>query len=156
MDALQERLEVFLDLLTQEHEAIGALALDRLGEINRGKLQLLEELNSLDRERACLVGQMANLWSLEPASVTLGSIAHRVGGEVGGRLKRQQNQLNESIAAVRERNQFISSLLGRSLTFLHEALRIWYTPESSPAPLYCESGAMRSAQSEGSLLRRKG
>jgi flagellar biosynthesis/type III secretory pathway chaperone len=155
VNALEERLGLFLDLLTEEREAIRTLSVEQLTRINESKLRLIGELSGLDQQRGRLVERLAVLWKVEPSAVTLSMIGDRIGGSVGDKLKRQQDQLRELIAVIRENNEFISSLLTRSLAFLHEALKMWYAPTNTP-PLYSGSGMVHSVQPEGGILRRKG
>jgi flagellar biosynthesis/type III secretory pathway chaperone len=156
LGALRQRMQAFVDLLTQERQAITALAMDQLTSVSEAKLRLLEELNADEDVRKNLVEQLAAMWKIPADSVTIGQIADQAGGAVASQLKQQQADLNSIILAARRSNQVTGALLQRSLTFLHDAVGIMRAPFHVQPSLYSESGSMQASALGSVWLERRG
>jgi flagellar biosynthesis/type III secretory pathway chaperone len=156
LGALRLRTQSFADLLTSERQAIRTLATDQLISLNQAKLRLLKELSTYEDVRKGIVEQLATLWKIPVGSMTMASIADRVGGPIADQLKQQQTQLNHSILTMKRSNQVTGAVLQKSLTFLHEAISVMRAPFQVQLSLYSESGSIQAPALEGGLLERRG
>ena len=78
LDHEHHSLEALLALLNQEQEAIRTLSFDGLTAVTQAKFKLLEEIRTLEDQRATLVMQLAVDWAVEAGDLTLRTIAERL------------------------------------------------------------------------------
>lgn len=156
LEALRQRTQSFVDLLTRERQAIMALAMDQMTIINEAKLQVLKELAIYEDLRKDLIEQLAVIWNIPADAMTIGRIADHAGGQVATALKEQHAQLNHTILAAKRSNQVTGALLHTSLTFFHEAIGIMRAPFQVQLTLYSGSGSVQVSAPAGGMLERKG
>lgn len=155
LDREHHGLEALLALLNQEQEAIRTLSFDGVTAVTRAKFKLLEEIRTLEAQRATLVMQLAADWAVEAGNLTLRTIAERLNAQESAALRRRQGQLQETLLAVRHAGTFIGSLLTNSLALMNECLSAWRRVPTA-VPLYSSSGSLQAAAAGGSLLAKKG
>jgi flagellar biosynthesis/type III secretory pathway chaperone len=156
LEALRQRTQSFVDLLTRERQAIMTLAMDQLTSVNEAKLQVLKELATYEDMRKDLIERLASIWRIPAEEMTIGGIAEHAGGPVATALKQQQAQLNHTILAARRSNQATGALLHKSLAFLQGAVGIMGAPFQVQLALYSESGSMQTSPPAGAMLERRG
>jgi FlgN protein. len=119
---MHDKIVAFQALLVEEQQAIRSLSFGQFTMVTMQKTQLLDEIRELEQLRR-----------------------HRpsaTGAQKSSTESRQQEaELVTAIEHTDRLNQFNAALIGQSLEFLQDALRLWQrSPES--AALYSSSGSM--------------
>jgi flagellar biosynthesis/type III secretory pathway chaperone len=158
LDLLQEeqtRFDTFLELLNHERNTLRALSSTELETLNAAKLDLLNEIQTLERRRIALVSGLSAEWRVPPASLTLRAIGERLGGSIGRECGLRQDRLNATLEAIRQASALNGSVIAKSLAFLDQALSL-VRARPAPPPIYSPSAAIVSAAPDGALIERKG
>ena len=116
-----EKIVAFQALLMEEQQAIRSLSFGQFTTVTMRKSDLLEEIRNLEQQRRALLQDSAGL----PLSSS---------------LQQQEAELASAIGQTDRLNRMNGLLIGQSLEFLEDTLRLWQrSPES--AALYSSSGA---------------
>ena len=129
--------------LEAQDRALRAHDAARIAEATRALDGEIEASSKRAQRRQELVSSLAKLWSVAPSSLTLGSIAERVGDE-GARLGRQRNELQSASAQVAKlgrRNGLVARFHQRLTAEVLQAVLV----QADGAPLH-EGGALVDAE----------
>jgi len=151
----QTRFDTFLELLDHERHALRALSSPELDRLNAAKLELLTDIQGLERRRTALVAALAAEWRVPVAALTLRAIADRVGGQAGQECRQRHERLSATLDRIREVSAVNGAVISRSLAFLDHALSLIRPPASS-ATIYSPSASLVSGAPDGALIERKG
>jgi len=124
LETQQVRFEAFLKGLDRERAGIKSLASASLVEIGESKLALLEDIRLLEEKRSVVVSRLASNWGVQEDTLTLRTIADRVGPIESALLLRLHERLNRVVAAVRDAASFNGELMTRALTFLNQDFEV--------------------------------
>jgi flagellar biosynthesis/type III secretory pathway chaperone len=131
---MHDKIVAFQALLVAEQQAIRSLSFGQFTMVTMQKSQLLDEIRELEQLRR----------HLPPATGAPESSAE---------LRQQETELIMAIGHTDRMNRFNASLIGQSLEFLQDALRLWQrSPES--AALYSSAGSMVAGTT--GMVRTKG
>ena len=116
-----EKIVAFQALLMEEQQAIRSLSFGQFTTVTMRKSDLLEEIRNLEQQRRALLHDSAGL-------------------PLFSSLQQQEAELASAIGQTDRLNRMNGLLIGQSLEFLEDTLRLWQrSPES--AALYSSSGA---------------
>ncbi|MBI5410646.1 MAG: flagellar protein FlgN [Nitrospirae bacterium] len=151
----QGAFDKLLGLLGQEQKAVRTLSSQAMADANLQKLALLEEIGPLEQKRTEVVAELAAEWAVSREELTLRAIAERVGDQDGGALLRKLDQLNKTIAGVRDASEFNGSLIAGALDCFRQLLAACCIPERQT--LYSATGSLQPALTSGqAFVGRRG
>ena len=154
LERIRDCIQALLGLLDDEEVAIRNLSFDGLAQINISKHRLLHEIRQLEEQRAAIIRQMSDQYSIAAHVMGLGEIIQRASREDASRLRQLQRQLSEVAMIAQERNRYLMSLVTRCIEFFRETMNLCQTP-CSETIFYSSSGALQSIPAETGFLERR-
>lgn len=129
----------FLYLLKEERDTIASFSLDRIAEITRKKVDLIDTLREAEGTRAAIVGSFGDSFKVEHIEFTISYLIGIVAEPYASRLKDCANNLSLVVREVSEFNKDNGILIERSLKYINDSIHILsglveerhtYTPHS--------------------------
>lgn len=127
---------------------------DALAAAVAAKLTVLDDLRSLEAQRASLLASLALSWGLAPEELSLREVAARAPASAD-RLLRLGGRLRESMTAALHANRRNGAVIEQVRGFLEESLTRW-RPAEGPSLVYSGAGLAESSGPEAALLDRRG
>ena len=116
LDALEQVLRVqregygrLLEALYRKREAIKCAELERVGEIAKVELTMLERLHELDVRREAAIEGICSIIGIEFEGVTVSAIAQAIDEQRGVRLLALADELRTSIERARSESSIIKT-----------------------------------------------
>jgi FlgN protein len=153
------REETHCDLLhqslQQERDALRRLSVTELPALNEQRLRNLQQLQSLESERAVIVGHVADAWGLPRETVTLQAIIDRLDQREKREVERCHERLTAKVRALRQDTAVNALLVAGIQTLCRKAMHL--TGEALPMQnTYSSSGEYQRVEVGGTMLRQRG
>jgi len=153
------REEAHCDLLhqtlQQERNAIRRLSVTEFPTLNEQRLSNLQQLQSLESERAAVVNHFADAWGLSLTTVTLQAIIDRLDLGDKQNVERCHERLAEKVRVLRQETAVNGLLVAGIQTLCRKAMHL--TGEALPKrDTYSASGESQRVGIGGTMLRQRG
>jgi flagellar biosynthesis/type III secretory pathway chaperone len=147
-DALAENIQ-------RERQALRTLTLTEMGEVNRQRAALLDELLLLETERTAWVAQLADRWNLGSSAISLSVILERIEMAEAQRLEKLYTRMAEKIRSLRHEISINASILNSLQSFIRKGLNV-VRQAAAPPGLYSGTGAPLECGTGPLMFRQKG
>ena len=147
--ALYRRL---LDIMARERAAMLRSRRKDIEDCVAGKQELLERLQTIERQRTALVQQLAQRIGCSPAEVNLSLLARTSPTPHGAELRHCRIELLELMARVKEENRRSEVLCRQTVELLRAACGVVKGLAANNGCVYHHGGRLNAAQWHGRLV----
>ncbi len=151
----EAQCDALADNIQRERQALRALTLTDMAEVNRQRARLLDDLLLLEAERTAWVVRLADRWNLAPSAISLSVILERLESTDAQRLEVLYAGMAEKIRALRHEISINAGILNSLQAFIRKGLNVM-RQATAPLGLYSESGAPRECGVDALMFRQKG
>jgi hypothetical protein len=159
LDHILRREEAQCDALAhniqRERQALRALKLADMAEVNHQRAELLNDLQLLETERTAWVARLAGQWNLAPSTISLSIILQRLEAAEAQRLESLYTRMAGKIRALRHEISINAGILNSLQSFIRKGLNV-VRQATVPLGLYSGSGAPHECGLDALMLRQKG
>ena len=159
LDHILRREEAQCDALAEniqrERQALRTLTLTDMGEVNRQRASLLDELLLLETERTAWVVRLADRWNLAPSAISLSTILERLETADAQRLETLYRGMAGKIRALRHEISINAGILNSLQAFIKKGLNVM-RQATAPLGLYSGSGEPHESGMGAMMFRQKG
>ena len=147
--------DLLYQTLQQERNAIRRLSVTEFPTLNEQRLSNLQQLQSLESERAAVVNRFADAWGLSRTTVTLQAIIDRLDLGDKQNVERCHERLAEKVRVLRQETAVNGMLVAGIQTLCRKAMHL--TGEALPKrDTYSSSGESQRVEIGGTMLRQRG
>jgi flagellar biosynthesis/type III secretory pathway chaperone len=147
--------DLLYQTLQQERNAIRRLSVTEFPTLNEQRLSNLQQLQSLESERAAVVNRFADAWGLPRTTVTLQAIIDRLDLGDKQNVERCHERLAEKVRVLRQETAVNGMLVAGIQTLCRKAMHL--TGEALPKrDTYSSSGESQRVGIGGTMLRQRG
>ncbi len=139
-----------LSTLHQKQRAIVEGEIDRLKRSMEEEEHLIQETQTLEKERVQRTRDLAEALSLKRLNPRLSEIIDKVETTYAQRLQEQRNLLLSIVERIQNLNQSNQFLLNYSLQFIDNSMRMLFHGQESP--VYKKDGKMQAQNQEARLV----
>lgn len=147
--------DLLYQTLQQERNAIRRLSVTEFPTLNEQRLSNLQQLQSLESERAAVVNRFADAWGFPRNTVTLQAIIDRLDLGDKQNVERCHERLAEKVRVLRQETAVNGMLVAGIQTLCRKAMHL--TGEALPKrDTYSSSGESQRVEIGGTMLRQRG
>lgn len=151
----EAQCDALADNIQRERQALRALAMRDMAEVNHQRAELLDELALLESERTAWVVRLADRWNLAPSTISLSIILERIESTEAQRLEALYARMAVKIRSLRHEISINAAILNSLQTFIRKAL-IVVRQAAAPLGLYSGSGVPHECGMGALMFRQKG
>ncbi|MHC4934791.1 MAG: flagellar protein FlgN [Planctomycetota bacterium] len=116
LDRLHDLHRRLQNVLTAKEEALVAVEMDRLAEVQKQEEEILHSVVAEEKHRLVVTEEIGDLIGFpRPSSVRVSDMLEHMPGEVGSRLHDSRSRLREIARSLAERNRATRALIEHSL-----------------------------------------
>ncbi len=155
LDQEHVRLDALRHLLRHEQEAVRRWSAETLSALTASKMEILQDLRSLEARRTDLMVELGALWGRSPESLTLKEIAAQVAPVQSRRLLEQRETMRGDVQDALVIQDVTGLILSHAMSLCDEIMRLGrQTP--GEGPLYSDAGLVATASEPRNWVNRKG
>ena len=137
----QKKIQTGLyDLSLEKRRVIISDETDQLSEIVQRELQLLSQLNTLEKRRAAVLEEWAGYISCPPDEITLSKILENLDRDDSGQISALQQELYSLMTSLRDLNDENGKLLEAKLEYTDTMLNLYVGAEDPLNNIYGAAG----------------
>jgi flagellar biosynthesis/type III secretory pathway chaperone len=151
----EAQCDALADNIQRERQALRALTLTDMAEVNRQRAALLDELLLLETERTAWVARLADRWNLAPSAISLSVILERLETTEARRLEMLYRGMAGKIRTLRQEISINAGILNSLQAFIRKGLNV-VRQATVPLGLYSGSGEPDEYGMGAMMFRQKG